>query len=60
MPRHHKNSISRWSQASLQKIGIGIVDPIQKHHPDKNEDKEKAKVLFTQITEAYTGKLDLI
>lgn len=30
---------------------------IQKHHPDKNEDKEKAKVVFTEITEAYTGRI---
>lgn len=60
MSGHHQSSNPRWSQAGLQKIGTGIVDSIQKHHPDKNEDKEKAKVLFTQITEAYTGKLDLI
>jgi hypothetical protein len=37
-------------KAGVPQVGVGRCGGMQKHHPDKNEDKERAKIIFTEIT----------
>ena len=56
-PAYDTPALSRHVRPCGSVPRISSMRLIQKHHPDKNEDKERAKVVFTEITEAYTGRI---